>query len=362
MKSEWTVTVVDRGRETLILRARSRITGRIKERKSDTSKAKPAERAAGEWAGELNRVGMTDNVRFDAAAERFEDEYAAYRRASTQSKFRSTFTAFKKHSGNPLVRSINESVIAEFSREYVKGKTPAALASILRHLKVFLRWCHRQKLLPVLPHIEMPKGATKAGGRAITLEEFERMLAAVPAIRKGGDAGAWKYLLRGLWFSGLRLSEALALSWDESEPVCIAGIDSDGPVMRIAAGSQKGGRDTVTPCVEDFATLLRETHKAERSGRVFKLSVRQRERASTVVSSIGKKANVKATAHDLRRSFATRWAKKLEAQQLRKLMRHASITTTLAFYATDDCGLAEALSRISSDKSGDIRESANVGV
>jgi integrase len=272
------------------------------------------------------------------------------------------FSTFKKLVGNPFVRSVNEAVIADFSREYVKGKSGASLASSLRHLKVFLRWCHRQKMLPVMPHIEMPKGTTKAGGRAITLEEFERMLAAVSAIRKGGDADSWKYLLRGLWYSGLRLAEALALSWEEAEPVCIVDIDGKRPAFRIGAASQKGGRETVTPCVPDFLALLRQTPEAERTGKVFKLSVTQRERASAIVGQIGRKANLKATAHDLRRSFATRWAKKLPAQALRQLMRHASITTTLEFYATDDCGLADAIFGQSSDKSSDKRISAEVHI
>jgi integrase len=63
-----------------------------------------------------------------------------------------------------------------------------------------------------------------------------------------------------------------------------------------------------------------------------------------VVSEIGERAGVKvstdpvtkavkyASAHDLRRSFGTRWAARLMPQQLMELMRHESITTTMRFY------------------------------
>src|SRR5690606_25003806 len=39
-----------------------------------------------------------------------------------------------------------------------------------------------------------------------------------------------------------------------------------------------------------------------------------------------------ATAHDLRRAFGTRWSKRVMPAMLQKLMRHASIETTMKFY------------------------------
>ena len=54
---------------------------------------------------------------------------------------------------------------------------------------------------------------------------------------------------------------------------------------------------------------------------------------------LGEKANVStgngktATAHDFRRSFGLRYALKIMPQFLQQLMRHASIATTMTFYA-----------------------------
>jgi hypothetical protein len=100
-------------------------------------------------------------------------------------------------------------------------------------------------MMPKAPKIEMPKrakGQTMARSRAVTLEEFERMLDKVPVglvdtgkarrykteppkrtvkhkptDRNPQQVAGWRRYLRGLWLSGLRLEESLALSWDEGE-------------------------------------------------------------------------------------------------------------------------------------------------
>ena len=43
-----------------------------------------------------------------------------------------------------------------------------------------------------------------------------------------------------------------------------------------------------------------------------------------------------ASAHDLRRSFGSRWAPKVKPATLQRLMRHASIETTMAYYVDLD--------------------------
>jgi len=43
-----------------------------------------------------------------------------------------------------------------------------------------------------------------------------------------------------------------------------------------------------------------------------------------------------ASAHDLRRSFGTRWASRVKPATLQLLMRHASIETTLKYYVAQD--------------------------
>jgi integrase len=65
---------------------------------------------------------------------------------------------------------------------------------------------------------------------------------------------------------------------------------------------------------------------------------------SKLVTAIGSKAGIivnateskTASAHDLRRTFGTRWAKRVMPAVLRKLMRHASIETTMGYYVDLD--------------------------
>lgn len=72
------------------------------------------------------------------------------------------------------------------------------------------------------------------------------------------------------------------------------------------------------------------------------------ERVSRIISGIGKKAGIVvstnpkthtvkyASAHDLRRSFATRWASRVKPPTLMLLMRHEVIETTLKYYVAQD--------------------------
>ena len=57
------------------------------------------------------------------------------------------------------------------------------------------------------------------------------------------------------------------------------------------------------------------------------------DRAGIVVNAVeGKTAN----AHDLRRTFASRWARRVAPAVFQKLMRHASIQTTMGYYVDLD--------------------------
>ena len=145
--------------------------------------------------------------------------------------------------------------------------------------------------------------------------------------------------ITGLWLSGMRLSESIDLWWDREDK---QHFDFSGkrPFIVIPAETEKGGRDRRIPLTPDFAEFL-EGLPGDRTGRVFKVS-RSSVVVSHTVSEIGKAAGVKvdqkgdkvkfASAHDLRRSFGTRWAKRLMPAQLMVLMRHENVNTTMKFY------------------------------
>ncbi len=189
-------------------------------------------------------------------------------------------------------------------------------------------------------------------GRPITAEEFDRMIAAVPKVRDK-FVSRWQRFLRGLWWSGLRLGEALALSWDPDAGI---SIDLAGryPVIRIAGDFQKNGKNEVLPMTPEFADLVLQTPEDERHGFVFDLTERPARgnadlrRVCKIVSEIGRTAGIVvdrdadgsrikyATAHDLRRAFGTRLARRVPSLVLQRLMRHADISTTMRYYVDID--------------------------
>ena len=358
-KPEWTVTVVDRGRPTLILRARNRETGKVRERASGSSKRAAAEREAALWLEKLNTEGLNESPLFSEAAERFDLEYASVNcRPRTCQRFWTVFDAFQKIVGNPRLSSITETTLADFCRRYRVGRSTATLAAAVRHMRILLRWAHRQRLIPRIPHMEMPRLPDKAGGRPLTDEEVDRMLTAAGAVRRTNPE-PWRLLIRGLYFSGLRIGEAVALSWDADAPVAVIGIETGRPQIRIQPEGQKNGKLTLSPAAPEFAELLLSIPRENRVGRVFGLPTTRTDNASAVISQIAKAAKVNGSAHDLRRSFACRWARRLPAQALQRLMRHSSLQTTMRFYATGDIGLEDALWAVSGDISGDKRGSSD---
>jgi integrase len=76
---------------------------------------------------------------------------------------------------------------------------------------------------------------------------------------------------------------------------------------------------------------------------VFGQSFRFPERNERKFGRLAKAAGFKITLHDLRRSFGSRYAAVVPAPVLQRLMRHADIKTTLAFYTSVEDVLGEAI-------------------
>lgn len=290
----------------------------------------------------------------------------------TRRKYETVFDAIEAAVNPVSLSDLTSRAISKLQAKWRGSKlSEHSIRTYLAHLSKSLAWAKSQGMLAEVPAIERPqlaKKERKAKGRPISLEEFERMLAAVSNVVKEPSAVAgWQRLLRGLWLSGLRLGEAVKLSWDDRQAIRV-DLDGPFPALLIPSSADKGRKDRVIPIVPDFAAMLAEVPPAERRGVVFALE-RQRkgdgspsdvQYISAVISRIGKAAGVIvgtytasgktkfASAHDLRRSFGRRWASKVQnVFDLQTLMRHASIETTRAYYAHEDAeGLAERLSEI----------------
>ncbi len=221
-----------------------------------------------------------------------------------------------------------------------------------------MNWAKDIGLIYDTPKIRMPKRAKNSKvmkGRPITAEEFERMLGKISEVVGDDRSESWKHLMIGLWWSGLRITEALMLTWD-GHGIRIE-LSGKYPMLNIPAEFQKSHKDELLPIAPEFAEMLLRTPVEQRTGFVFnpqrKFSsdrFKSPREAGRTISNIGKKAGVKvnesdkagevvikyASAHDFRRAFGTRWAPRVMPVDLQKLMRHETIETTMKFYVNQN--------------------------
>lgn len=328
-------------RDTLQLWYKCPLTGKQITKSAETDNPRVAERKASEWEREVVGQVKVDNPSWDAFRIRFEDEYLAGKPRNTCSSYRAAFNNWEEHVGAVTALDlITPSVVSKFAASF--GKTVDSMATVaanLRHIRAALRWAESMELIRRAPRIVMPKQDRRrlARGRAITKDEFDLMRAAVPAVRPADETATWQRLLDLLWFSGLRIGEALVLSWDEP-PIMVDLDNGKYPRLVIFAEGQKSREDETAVITPEFDAWLRTTPASEREGLVVDLGEFDRSSASHAISDCGIAAGIEtsktkhATAHDIRRAFGQRWAKIVRPLTLQKMMRHASIQTTLGFY------------------------------
>jgi len=298
---------------------------------------------------------------FSEFVERYEREELATQRKSTRDNMRSIINRIKRDIKPSLIKSITAAKCSHFRALMIEENLSMfSVARNLSGLRKLLNWAHQMEYIDSVPHIRIPKkeDLVRQKGRAISTEEFERILKKIPDEVGEDRAAAWERDLRLLWLSGLRLAEAGRLDWNEGS-FCL-DLESRQPRFVIRPDGQKNKKASRHPMTPDFfEALISETPLDRRIGPVFWFVARDTEMsvsahtAGKVISAIGELAGVKAgkgrggktryaSAHDYRRSFGTRWSRIVEPEELRRLMRHKSIDTTLDFYVDGiDDDLAE---------------------
>jgi integrase len=350
VSEEIRVTVIRYGdRANLVLAYTDPVSGKRQTKSAGTSKEKDAWKRAAEWEEELRAGPLCppSKVTWQAFRERYEAEHLATLAPETRHKARYTLDRVERVLNPDRLCKLTAGALSTFQTKLREnGAKDTTIAAVMRHVKAALSWGVSVGMLAKVPKVVMPKRAKgkRMKGGALVGEQFDRMLAAVPKVRPH-DAPEWTRYLTGLWLSGLRLEESIALSWDQDAPFAV-DLSGRRPRFRIRAEAQKSGQDELLPMTPDFAELVLRTPEAERRGRVFRLNHARRGTplaamaVGKLVTKIGKKAGVvvnpadgkTASAHDLRRTFGTRWAKRVMPAILRKLMRHASIETTMGYY------------------------------
>ncbi len=372
MSDEIKVHVVDYGSgRNLMMRYRDPNSRRHVAKTTATRNRTKAERAAAKWEAEVRegRYQKPSRMTWENFREYYIENALAGLAENSIVAYESTLNAFELHCKPQKLGDLTTERVTEFAACLRKAMLrEATVARHLRHLKSTARWAHRKGLLSALPSFDMPKrarGAKLMRGRPITTEEFERMIKVVAKVVENAAAESWTFYLRGLWQSGLRLSESLTLRWDDAPAAIVVDFTGRRPMFRIPAEAEKGNQDRLLPMTPDFAAMLHGVPERERRGRVFKLLARdgtpfqtKRWDVGRVVSAIGKSAGVVvdertkgettvrkfASAHDLRRAFGFRWAFKVMPAVLQSLMRHEDVQTTMKYYVGEDANaMADAI-------------------
>jgi len=369
------VYLKSRGR--YVLRWRDFTTGQMRQKIVGATRRREAERVAAQWVQQLDEGIGGDLVSWAEFRGRYEDERLVLQR----SKSASAWVTAANHVEN-LIRpeslfDADASLVSRFAAALRKQNLAnTSIASYLRQLRTALNWAERIFPGYKAPRVTLPP--TPRGkamkGRPITGEEFERMLAATAPVIGDRFATSWRWFLRGLNLSGLRLDEALRLNWRDEGFLHIWGLEKRRPMLRIRAEGEKGNQHRLLPITPDFVMFLRQVPVEHRVGRVFRPELsrgctRVSATASGIISAIGKAAGVKvhtnpktgkvkyASAHDLRRSFGERWAARVRPIILKELMRHASIETTLRYYVGENAErTANEVWSAFSDQMGDRAE------
>ena len=373
--SEIKVTVSNYGRKFLYMRYKDPLTGKNVAKSTGTASMKEAVKIAAKWEAELQegRYKPASKVTWQEFRERYETEVLTSLAPNTALKACGVFNAVEELVPVDKLAKLDAAQLSRFQKRLREEKKLAesTIHGMLAHLMAALSWGKGVDLLREVPVVTMPKRA-KGGklmkGRPITLEEFERLLSKVPevicnikpdpeATNPPAEPNAadletiqrWKWNLRGLWFSGLRLGEAVDLSWDESGHITM-DLTGTFPMLVIPGDKQKSGEDQILPIAPEFGEMLLSVPADQRTGRVFKFGRRNANSnpkllaVSRLVSELGTKAAVLvnrkpvkyASAHDFRRSFGERWSTRVMPATLQQMMRHADISTTMKFYVGAD--------------------------
>ena len=369
---------------------------------------KEAKKLAARWEGDLNagRAQSRYATTWAAFRERYENEVVPGLAERTANKIATTLNTVERilpRVANGKLADLTAEAISRLQAALRDGKrSEDTIKSYLNHLRAALSWavgagdalqdaCHQkgaageerrgrpQEQRPCDHHRGVradvggdPRGpaggaklkryAARKTARNKGLKEHKTTTDDIPVEIPPDTVASWRYYLRGLWLSGLRLEESLILYWDRPDRLHV-DLTGRRPMMIIPRELEKGGQDRRLPILPDFFAFLLETPQVLRHGPIFNplmLSGQRAnyERAGRVISLIGEQARVVVhthpktgkvkfcSAHDLRRSFGDRWARKVPTAVLQKLMRHSSIATTMTYYVDLEAEeLAEQLYR-----------------
>jgi integrase len=336
---------VFKDRPQLVLQWLDPDTGKRKSKSAETADEKKAENARADLESDLNngRHKEASRMSWEAFRGAFEAEYLSNLRDGTREHYRYVFDLFERLCVPARLKSINERTVSTFAasmrsmqaRGKGRGLAASTVRECLKSLRTALGWAVGQKMMPAVPKFPDVKVSRKKP-QPIPAESFERLLDKAP------DQHTRAFLLCG-WLAGLRLNEAMHLEWEETDAAPWLDLGRDRVIL--PAGFVKSDADQWLPL---DPVLRRTLEDLPRDGvRVFNFVGKRGPLGLTGLSqrviNLARRAGVRLTMHSLRKGFGCRYAGKVPAQVLQKLMRHANIKTTMDYYANIDDAVEAAV-------------------
>jgi integrase len=370
-------------RGTFVLRWRDPVTDRPCEVTAEGKRRRDAFNEAADLARKIDDGEFIGDIEWADFCRRYEEEKLPLASRQTEAAWGVASRSMAKFKEPVSLRVVNGDYLSQWTAWLKeRGLSTATIASYLRRLRAALGWAATTWKGYRPPKIILPRipTSTRMKGRPITAEEFDRMIAAAPKIVGAANAKSWRRFLRGLWLLGRRLDQTLNLHWDRTDMPHVIDLDGISPKLRIPPEWEKGKREQLTPLMPDAVVFLRRWPPERRRGRVFRPRLERGPiqhvvTASATITAIGEKARVQvarkmtkdpktgtpvqkikwASAHDLRRSFGTRWAPKLKPLVLKLIMGHKSLETTQQYYVDLDVDdMAKDIWRDFGGQSGDL--------
>lgn len=224
--------------------------------------------------------------------------------------------------------------------EEARGNKTTTIATKIACLRSFFGWLEREEYIQKNPmrRIDRPK-LPPAAPKFLSHDEIE-------ALREAAAAKSLmdQLIVEMLYSSGLRVSELIALDWDD--------IDFANKQAIVREG--KGGKSRVVPLSTRAVRLLKRYRKTRRDEDlcVFRSREKNRMTKATVeyrVKELGKLASVqqRVTPHRLRHSQATHLLEAgMPIDMIQKILGHASISTTQVYARTQMTGVEQYYRRV----------------
>jgi len=260
-----------------------------------------------------------DDMSFRQVYEKYISEFLKSR--VNKSYYKCAVESWEKFSDDRPIKSFTANHITYWQNQILAdGYAYETMRTYSRYVKIIFNYAIKLKLYDEINPVIVPKAREKKLLNTMKDEHAKKIFKYL----KKENTNLYQFVYF-LYLTGLRVNEALSLTWDNI-------LFDKQLISMITFKDQK--RPDIFPLNIDnkLVPFLKSFEKKE--GKLF-------EHTSGYLIKCFQKALKKCklpkhTLHDLRRTFATRYASILKPIELKTLMRHKNVDTTLKYYVEID--------------------------